>query len=232
MDPLLGKIAATMLEKAVTSLTAQITQAQAFANDDVRRCKAYLETARDAIQALENEYDAILNQAEVCDLGQRQQILDLQQRLLDYLHLDRLRNVLWDVHAGLKGCRNALQENNERFLILPGVREKRQEAIADFVQTMETLEQYIADLQNHDLAFRKAGTGVGIKWLNGIKDLLVSADILYAGANPPAPDQLARIRTALVDYIAIARQDRSKDRLEDATSRIRATVEKLLRTFR
>jgi hypothetical protein len=63
----------------------------------------------------------------------------LQGRVLDYLHLDRFRDVLWNVHAGLRGCRTALQANNERLLILPGIREKRQEAITDFVNTLEAL---------------------------------------------------------------------------------------------
>lgn len=126
MDPLLGKAIETAIEKAVTLAYEKITKADSLAREDVIRCKIYLEAAQAAIQGLENEHDAILNQAEVCRFDQRDQILALNGRILDYLNLDRFRDVLWNVHAGLMECRTALQANNERLLILSGIREKQQ----------------------------------------------------------------------------------------------------------
>lgn len=223
----------TIIETTVKALGEKINEAEGFAREDVKRCKIYLEAAQAAIQGLENEYDAILNQAEICRLDQRDQIQSLRGRIRDYLYLDRFRAVLWDVHAGLRGCRAALQENNERLLIFPWIRERRQEVIADFVRTLETLERYIDDLQNNYLRHReKIPTGVGVYWLNRVDEQLSDAENLYYKPIPPTTDQLANIRNDLGNRINEARQDRNRDGLKISTTRIRETIEKLIRAFR
>lgn len=212
-------------------LYEQISKAEKYSQDDVARCKIYLDTAQTAIQGLENEYDEILNEAETCRLDQLDKILSLQKRILDYLQLDRFRDVLWKVHAGIRGCRTALQGNVERKW-LSGTKEKRQEAVTDLVSTLEALEGYIAHLQDRDLQYRRAFTGVGIKWLIGIKQYLSTAENLHSGVTTPNLEQIADTRKDLIQYIADARQDRSKDRLKDSTTRITDTIEILIRSFR
>lgn len=140
--------------------------------------------------------------------------------------------MLWNVHAGLRGCRAALQENNERLLISRSIRERRQEAIADFVKTLEDLERYIDDLQNNYLGRATAATGVGVDWLHFVDKQLSDAENLYHEPIPPTTDQLANLRKDLVERINEARQDRNRDGLKISTTRIRETIEKLIRTFR
>mgnify|MGYP006909078608 CR=1 FL=1 len=232
MEAVVGGVGGTMIDKTVEILSGKIEKAKNTEIEIVKRCQIYLEAASVAIQGLENEHDAILNQAEICRLDQRQQTQGLEKRILDYLSLDRFRGVLWDVHEGLKGCRTALQNNNERLLILPGVRGARQDVITNFISTLESLEQYISDLQNAGLEYRLTYTGVAIKWLIGIKDDYLSiANSLHDEAASPSRRELAKLQNELIEYVNLARQDRSKDKLEHYTIRIRRTVEKLLQVY-
>ncbi len=52
MSELGGKAAASIIDKTVAELHARITKAERLAQDDVNRCKVYLEAAQTAIHGL------------------------------------------------------------------------------------------------------------------------------------------------------------------------------------
>src|SRR5437763_15283588 len=97
-----GEIGITALEKAFDLVKDYRDKAQQEKLEDIKRCQDYLHAVQEAIKGLENEYDEILIQAEVCDLNQPQQVAALQQRISDYLFVDKLRTELVRAIAGLE----------------------------------------------------------------------------------------------------------------------------------
>jgi hypothetical protein len=199
-----------------------IKKAQQYKEQDIRSFENYLEAARVAITGLEEEYDQILVQAKNCELDKPEQIKALNERIDAYLKVDSLRPKLQDSIVGLTKCREALQKNAEGFFLWfwPQVREKRQEALAEFDKLLVDLEKYLRALDEEGLKYRKAGTGVGVATLGEIQFYLGSR--LQVDGNP----------YGLALLVSQFERDPSKDHLMDYIKRIRETIHDIRNAFR
>lgn len=191
------------LKLAADRIGASLKYAQERARNNVEALKAFSDAARDAIIALEAEYDDILVDAEFCDLRSGDQITSLQQRIAHYLRVDLVLPHLESAAQGLRRMRNLLQDDAQGFfkeLWYPD----RLAAVAGLTNAVESLENYIYKLE-HKLDHKPDGrtTGVGMDNLFQISCILQRAKQTH--------DQVkADTLESLVKHI---RRSRSKDGL-------------------
>ena len=89
-----------------------------------------------------------------------------------------------------------------------------------FNYLIEDLAGYLKELEDRGLQYRASWSGVGIRWLKPIKELLDNLD-------PQQKDNKSRLNS----YIADARKDRSKDNLMYYTQKIEHISNLLSKAF-
>jgi len=214
------EIVITALEKALELVRSYIEKAQKEKLEDIERCRNYLRAVQEAIKGLEREYDEILTQAEYCDLNQSEQVLNLQKRITNYLTVDNLKTELDRVSAGLEESEVAFRKIADSKLQF-WWKKDRETALVMFNYLLERLTDYLKELEDSGLQWRKSWTGVGIKWLKPIKELIDNLD-------PQQKDN----KSKLTSLVTQARKDRSKDNLIYYTRNIERISNILLLAFR
>jgi hypothetical protein len=187
------------------------------------RCVGYLRAAQLVIDGLHKEFEAIVAQAELCDLHDEVQVDQLRNRVYDYLHTNVLRPDLWTALDGMRECRTLLQQRVDSVLNLPWTIDEKQGVVAEFVGTIEELEGYLASLGY------EYPSGVGLEMLDklyGYVDSLHSrrTAVFKDARREPEPGALRAIVSA-PDLVATLRE---RQRL---TTRIERTINRLLATF-
>src|SRR3954452_228275 len=93
------------LAKEIAAMTAK---AKASPNV-VTRVVTYLQSAQAAVRGLAQERQEILAQVRECNPADAKQVSAAASRLSDYLHKDRISPYLQASIDGLRGCRQALE---------------------------------------------------------------------------------------------------------------------------
>ena len=216
-----------MIELGVHALTAAVEAARDYSEkaeqegiEDVERVQNYLRAAHVAIIGLEREYDQILVQAKYCELDDPDEVKALKERIDKYLTVDELRPELIRAVKGAADWHVELAKNADRFLQLPGVKRGRKRSVAGFGELINTLQKYTIELEKNGLQFRPAGTGVAVESLENIKQHLD-----FARLDQGHPKDL-------IEIVASAQADRTKDGLKDFTEKIQGTLDELIAAFR
>ena len=217
MDPISLAVAKTALNIAADAARNYNKKAAEAKNDLLSRCENYLAAAVEAIKGLEAEYEGLLTQARYCNLKDAGQVQSLQIRLRDYLKVDKLRPELHDAIIGLGKCREELKTWAETRWQRSATKAQREKKLADLDQLLEKLGKYLKNLDECGLQFRKAGTGVGLKWLLQVKEVLDS--------------KFDMTESRLIGIVAEADKDQTKDKLKDYTEPIRNTIHDIRRAF-
>ena len=147
------------------------------------RTVAYLRAAQTAVETLHREFEAIVVQAGLCDMSNKDQVEALDRRIYVYLNSNEIRLSLWTALEGMRANRALLQERVDSIFNMPWTIEEKQRVVADFVRTTEELEGFVKGLGYGD------ESGVGIKVL---LDLQKCAN-QWRPVNLPAPDALRKI---------------------------------------
>jgi hypothetical protein len=185
--------------------------------DDVERCERYLEACSEAIRLLEQEYDEILVQAK--NLNETpNELQQFRERIDKYLHVDRLRPKFSDAISGLSYYQGNLKRNSERFLEWPWKKADTKLAANEFSEVLEELHTYLKKLDEQDLPYRPAGTGVGQEALHKMLNLL----------SDPVELRTKSLREVAEKNIS----ERNKEPLFEYVKRIRLLIERLRHAFR
>src|SRR5262249_35482272 len=112
---LMETAAGAALKIAAERISAYLKSAQERRADHVGALRAYTDAARDAILALEAEFDEIIVEAEFCNLQSADDVTEQQQRITRYLTVDLIRPLLQSAEQGLRRTRNMLQNDAKGF---------------------------------------------------------------------------------------------------------------------
>ena len=214
-------IAKTVVDLASPLVKDLLAEAGAKNKTQTERCVGYLRAAQTVIKALHQEFEEIVAQAELCDVNDPHRLESLRTRLHKYLYLNILRPDLWTAIEGMHEQRTLLQQRVDSVLNLPSTQEKRQEVMAYFVNNIEELEGFAAQL-GYDYP-----SGIGLEMLmelyNRVNQLIENAQ---AALNRTRSEANA-LRALVSDRKLVALLDERR-RL---TTRIEISINRLLATF-
>ena len=204
------------IDKALGLALHQLDQARNEQRALVNRVVKYLEAAQCAIQGLEREYEEILVACQSIE-GNPDQTQALRMRIGNYLHVDRLKQVIDDSVNGLEEYVNPLDDLANSMLRWPWKAGERADAVKEFRDHIERLNNYLTRLVQEELPERPAGTGLWANELIQLRDALGSR--ILQDQNP--------VRTLADSFL-----DQKRRAPEDALlSQSRKTIEKLLLAF-
>ena len=214
-----------LVTRFLNVIAGHLKEAEQYAKEDVRSCQGYLKAASAAIVALEAEYDQILVQAKITDLNQGDEVKQLYGRIETYLTVDKLRPMLQEALSGLKGCREALEKNADRFLQWPWKKDDRQQAIKEFTSLLGNLDLYLTELGKTGFGNLKYISGVGATALVRVQNYL--RDYQAQQKLQGVPDQ-----ADFFELIHEIQKDRTKDYLMNRIDHIENIIHKLIQAFR
>lgn len=206
----------SLIDLAVDRINRLLEEASDRNKDDVERCERYLEACSEAIRGLEQEYDEILVQAKNSNKTPKE-IQKLQKRIEKYLHVDRLRPKLSDAIDGLSYYQESLAKNTDRFLEWPWKKADRKLAVNEFAEVLAELQRYLKKLDEQELPYRPAGTGVGQAALHEMLNLLNNSVEVRS-------ESLRELAEKLIS-------ERDKEPLFEYVKQIRLLIEKLRHAF-
>jgi hypothetical protein len=177
------------------------------------RCVSYLRAAQTAVQTLHKEFEAIVVQAKLCDLSNKDQVKALERRICIYLDTNDIRDGLWTALAGMRANRSVLQERVDSIFNMLR-KDERQRVVAEFVQTTEELEGFVKSLGEGN------PSGVGVEILLNLQRCVEQ----WRPRKRPAPTALREI---LAESEAAARLKERKELAE----RTEKTINRLLARF-
>ena len=207
----------SLIDLAVNRIDRLLEEASDRNKDDVERCERYLEACSEAIRGLEQEYDEILVQAKNSN-ETPDEIQNLRERIDKYLHVDRLRPKLSDAINGLSYYQENLTKNADRYLEWPWKKADKKLAVNEFSEVLEELQTYLKKLDEQELPYRPAGTGVGQAALHTMLNLL----------NNPMELRSENLRELAKKHIS----ERDKEPLFEYVKQIRLLIERLRHAFR
>jgi len=229
LGPILS-IGVKAVDTAVGAAQKHIEKARELGQEDVRACRHYLDAASQCIHGLEDGYDELLVNAESC-LDWPQHIPVVRRQINNYLEVHQLRRRLKAATEGLEPIKTAMEQRARTIWQWPWRRRDKQAAVEEFAQRLGELTTYFANLENHDLSSRPAGTGVAVQPLDEIYNQLGVIQDSYLRGSDSSQNIPIEAKTQLIELVQKAREDHSKDGLEPITGRINATIEELRHAF-
>jgi hypothetical protein len=216
--PIAEAAASTALKVAAARIGSYLKSAEERKRDNLYSLEKYVSAARDAIIALEAEYDQILVDAEFCDLCSHDDAKKLQDRITSYLTVDVVSPLLDSAALGLRRVRNQLHNNAEGFFN-EWLHPDRLPAVFELTRVIEHLEEYIYNLKGQVPGYPRSG--VGMHHLNNILQVLEKYQ--------ENPDEVEANVLAL--RVKEFRRDRSKDGLAFHKAGIEKAYFDILDTF-
>jgi hypothetical protein len=213
MGPLVGAAlgAVSPISKAIEQINKliELIAEKKITVNDSEYYRRWLEVAMLAIQGLEGEYEAILQQAYGCDITDAKQKSDLENRINGYINGEHLRPKLKEALGHLKKGQDVLKEHAERLLLWPNTKRTREDALREYAQHVNELEGYLGSLGDY--------TGGSAVALNDIQLLLRGA---------------SGFREAFRAIAEVLQNNRDKSNLFAITERAAETISLLRAAFR
>jgi hypothetical protein len=163
-------VTAAALDVAAGQIGKLLEQAQARKTEDVARTLEFVRAAKEAVWSLEQECDAILTDAALCDLGDADQLRALLERIERYLHEDRIRPHLITAVTGLEGTRDQLAKRADSIRQWPWKAGDTRAAVEELERAIAALVGYLESLHGQ-LEYLGAGTGPQAGRIGRIKQL-------------------------------------------------------------
>ena len=191
MEPVVLSVASPIIQKAAELAKSKLDAADQLAASDAKRYVSYLESAREAIRGLENEYVDILVEAMHCQVDRPEQKDHLAIRIEQHLYREILRPHLTDAVGRLERGRQALEEHADRVFLWPSVRQGRADALAAYDKLLARLQwyinqlggwysgatnQYVMDAVTKGQPLPMGGSGVNVEGLHQILGCLARRD--------------------------------------------------------
>jgi hypothetical protein len=217
-----GLIAGAGLKVAGERVKKILDDAEAAKAEDLARALDYVRAAREAVWSLEQECDAILSDAALCDLENRVAIDALLARIERYLHEDHIRPHLVTAVQGLRDSRDMLATQRKAVLAWPWKQENKKKAVDDFGELLESLATYLERLVQ-EMRSLPAGSGPQAWRLGLVRDELSG---VRQGAVP------GDARRRVDDLVSEARLDPTKGGWLELTRRCEALSNDLRTAFR
>jgi hypothetical protein len=219
------------VDTAVRQAQNHLAKARELSQDNVRACRHYMDAASECIHGLEDGYEELLANAQIC-LDWPENITLVRGQIETYLEVHQLRRRLMAASKGLKPIKDELERNANKFWQWPWSKPNKQAAVKEFTERLKELTDYLAKLENQDLRHRPTGTGVAVRPLEDIfKQLGKIKDSLNAQGSVSSQDIPEEMKTHLKELVQKARIDHSKAGLEPITGNINTTIEELRLAF-
>jgi hypothetical protein len=185
------------------------------------RSVGYLRAAQMVVNGLHTEFEAIVAQADLCDLGNGEKVEALKIRLHSYLHTNTLRPELWTALEGMHECRSVLQARVDSILNLPWTLNEKKGVLTEFVQMTEQLETYVASLGY------EYPSGIGLDMLNELYVKVCEAgNRIETDSTNSRKDQIGLKRITGDPRLTGPLNER-----RELTARIERTINRLLASF-